>query len=127
MLIFSPDHIHLIMKKFILLFALSLITYSWSFAQTAPATQPTLKDRTEEYCEVRVLSKSLIRSRTIARVDFGNGDETLKDERGKDAEFASSIAVLNYMNSKGWKLVDVHNRIWDGDSFTYYVMKRSLE
>jgi hypothetical protein len=115
------------MKKLFILFALIIIAHTGSYAQTASTIQSSSTPRTEEYCELRVFSKSLIRKKTTARVDFGNGDETLKDETGKEAVFASGIDVLNYMNSRGWKLVDVHTRIWDGDSFTYYVMKRSLE
>ena len=115
------------MKKLAILLAFTFLPLSWAHAQIAPSMQITPGVRTEEYCEVRVIRKSLFRTTTIARIDFGKGDDVLKDEQGKEMEFASNVAVLNYMNSKGWKLVDVHNRIWDGDSYTYYVMKRSLE
>lgn len=116
------------MKKLPILLAFTFFPLSWTHAQvTTPSVQIDLGVRTEEYCEVRVIRKSLFRTAAIARIDFGQGDEFLKDEQGKEIEFASNVAVLNYLNSRGWKLVNVHNRIWDGDSHTYYVMRRSLE
>ncbi len=115
------------MKKLFTLLAFSILVCNWSYAQQTPASQDIIPQRTEEYCEIRFFAKSLFSNKLHAHIDFGNGEEVLKDAEGKDAEFISFMAVLNYMNSQGWKLIDVHPRVYEGSSHTFYVMKRSLE
>lgn len=41
------------------------------------------------------------------KVDYGTSKkaETIKDDNGKDLKFYSLIGALNYMSSKGWKLI----------------------
>lgn len=115
------------MKNLFILLAFPLTMSTWSHAQASSTPQGISTPRTEEYCEIRFIGKFLSRHKVVARIDFGNGDEILKDEAGKDVEFPSVVAALNYMNGQGWKLVDIHARMNEGDSHTYYVMKRSLE
>lgn len=116
------------MKKLFLLFALSISVCTWSYAQAVPASLVTATtQRTEAYCEIRFFPKALFSTKVHAHVDFGNGEEVLKDAQGNNIDFTSPMAALNYMNSKGWKLVDTYPRVHEGSSCTFYVMKRSLE
>ncbi|EJF07927.1 MULTISPECIES: hypothetical protein [Pontibacter] len=116
------------MKKLSLVFALTILACTWSYAQAVPASLvTTTAQRTEEYCELRFFVKALFSTKVHAHVDFGNGEEVLKDTQGNNIDFISPMAALNYMNSKGWKLVDTYPRVHEGSSCTYYVMKRSLE
>ncbi|WP_299988351.1 hypothetical protein [uncultured Pontibacter sp.] len=116
------------MKNLSLVFALSTLVYTGSYAQAVPASLPTTTtQRTEAYCEIRFFVKALFSTKVHAHVDFGNGEEVLKDAQGNNIDFVSPMAALNYMNSKGWKLVDTYPRVHEGSSCTYYVMKRSLQ
>jgi len=109
-----------IMKKTFILITLAFLLCVVSYAQQTPVK------RTEEYCELRT-KRPLFSGKLVAEVDYGDGDKVLKDEQGKSVEFSSAIGVLNYMNSLGWELLNVHVWVNDGDGYTYYVMKRKLE
>lgn len=108
------------MKKLFCLTVLTFLMCTWSYAQE------TLVKRTEEYCELST-STPLLSRKLVARVDFGNGDEVLTDGQGKKLDFRSSVGALNYMNSLGWELINVHVRVSEGEGHTYYVMKRKLQ
>lgn len=88
------------MKKLFAFFVLTFLVCTWSYAQEAPV------NRTEEYCEIRTTTK-LFRNNLVTYVDYGEGDRVLKDEQGKELGFRSSVGVLNYMNSKGWKVLKI--------------------
>lgn len=112
------------MKKLFTLITFAFLLCFFAFIQESYAQDVSAK-RTEEYCEVRT-SHMIFKRKPVAYVDFGGGEQLLKDEQGKEIKFDSSVAVLNYMNRKGWELVTTYVMIDGGDSFTYYVMKRKL-
>lgn len=108
------------MKNLVISFILIFFACTWAYAQETPIK------RTEEYCELRT-KNPLFSSKLVAQVDFGKGEEVLKDEHGKPIDFASAVGALNYMNSKGWELMNVHVWVSDGEGYTYYVMKRKIQ
>lgn len=107
------------MKKLFVVLMLSVFALSGAQAQVTPVAD------NGPYCEVRMVGKPFS-SKTEASIDFGKGEEMLKDDKGKSIRFSSPVDALNYLNTQGWELVDTHIKIYSGDSYTYYVMKRKL-
>ncbi|WP_207436124.1 hypothetical protein [Sabulibacter ruber] len=102
------------MKKLIFLLALPLIFCVSSHAQTATARENA------EYCELTTDTKAF-KAKARAFVDYGEGDEKLVDDRGKEVLFGSSVGALNHMQAKGWEVIDAYRK----NGYTRYLLRRS--
>ncbi len=90
------------MKKPVLIFLLLL-----PFALSAQNAIPSLLSPSAKYC---LMVPSGGRKVNI-KIDFGNGFEKVKNEKGKERDFNSEADALNYMESMGWELVNVTKRL----------------
>ena len=93
-----------------LIMALALLPYLAS-AQKDSLKTDTFKYRAaEEYCSILPRNK-LFSDLITVEADFGDpkafsDHEKLRDERGRDLQFTSTVAALNYMAGQGWLLVN---------------------
>lgn len=108
------------MKKLLPLVLFLLLCSTVSFAQDNPI------ERTEEYCEFRVINLSLLKHRVAVEIDYGDGPQDLLDNNKNRMEFKTKIGALNYLNSLGWELRHIRTVVDDGDSNSYYMMSRNL-
>ena len=93
------------MKKTILFTVISLLTFcSFTIAQT----------RIDRFCEVSVVTKSGLTTKTLSKISFGEldslfffKDKSIITNLEKVNSLKTSTDVLNYMSNLGWTLVNV--------------------
>ena len=108
----------------VVLLSVSLV----SFAQpSAPIAQGPV--RTEEYCQLKTFQK--FNGKINISIDYGQQQKLIalnlfRDATGRAIEFNSVVDALNWLNTQGWEFVNAYAMVNDGDSCTYYVMRRRL-
>lgn len=103
--------------KLILAFTL-LIVISWK------ANEKTFRKDTVKYGMIIPESKVLGTSLTV-RIDTGRGLDYLKEYDGTDKKFKTEVDALNYIASRGWRMISVNKRnsVESTESICYLIEK----
>lgn len=108
------------MKKYFVLFFL-VLTGTMSFAQ----------DKYKVYCSLIGDENSLKKGIVDIRIDYGQEDlkdNKFVDENGKEIQFQTMIATMNFMSKLGWNLEQVYNRYdkIDGSPIIIWVLSKKV-
>ncbi|MEJ8804497.1 hypothetical protein [Pontibacter sp. H249] len=112
-------------------FTLMLLASSLSFtaqAQEHPVTQAQVQNYPEEYLNVVVYGNTL-RKKLEVQLDAGEGESPknyIRDADGKKREFASVVAVMNYLNTQGWEFVEYTPDSDGKHDYRRFLMKRHV-
>lgn len=102
------------------------------FSINASAQQED-KANTFVYCTISP-SYNLLAKKIKVNIDYGQQNnhllrnDKLKDpETGAELQFNSIIDALNYMSSHGWDFVQTYVQVNDGESCTYWLLRKELK
>ena len=95
---------------------------------TQEITAQSYQAQTEEYAAIVATGKAFSFTKWKVAVDFGQvykwwtikNKDLLRDNSGKVITFESLVDALNFLNSKGWKLVTASAN----EQYFYAIMKR---
>ena len=110
---------HCQMKKLYFISFLLITAFTSLYAQA---------DTTKlEYCEMTTTKRSFS-NKVNVEFDFGEGrksgkDNLLKDETGKVKNFDNVVDAMNYLGTRGWKLVTASLGV---ASPYYYIFRREV-
>ncbi len=91
------------------------------------------QSQTEQYCEI-VATGNITEGKVVISADYGNLSSrwknregtTLKEEGIQVAKFTSVIDALNYMNSKGWIVLNSYMVTAGTQNANHYLLKRKV-
>ncbi|MGR5231450.1 hypothetical protein [Vibrio rotiferianus] len=114
----------------IIMLGTSVLFSGVASASTTTQNVAPYESQTEQYALVSASAKLTSLTKWKVEVDFGQqlklgikNKDLLRDANDKVISFNSPIDAVNYMNSKGWRLVSARS----GSDYFSAVMKRIVE